>query len=286
MVVLSGGTSKGAGDLSYRILSRLEPPGRAGAWCRPQNPASRCASRSVTASRLPCCRASRPPAIFTFHGLRRAGDPRGAARAAGRDGAIRESPRCRSAVASEMGRQEFRAGGAGAGASTEPVAFPIGKGSGAVDVVSPRPTAFCGDRRRSAPGLDAGTAQQVTLDRRSRENRPTSSSWAAIAWRSTPLIEWLAAARLCGSHRRGRQHGPGVARDGAARVNATSRPVHLLDAASGRLQQTNLIRPGISLQPGWQRMQGFVFRTRRCALCRQSRRPNALRAAARRSRPA
>ena len=27
MVVLSGGTSKGAGDLSYRILSRLGPPG-------------------------------------------------------------------------------------------------------------------------------------------------------------------------------------------------------------------------------------------------------------------
>jgi hypothetical protein len=35
------------------------------------------------------------------------------------------------------------------------------------------------------------------------------------------------------------------------------RRLHLLDAASGH---SHLIRPGISLHPGWQRMQGFIFR--------------------------
>jgi putative molybdopterin biosynthesis protein len=34
--------------------------------------------------------------------------------------------------------------------------------------------------------------------------------------------------------------------------------VHLLDAASGRYN-AHLVRDGISLQSGWQRMQGFVF---------------------------
>jgi putative molybdopterin biosynthesis protein len=37
-------------------------------------------------------------------------------------------------------------------------------------------------------------------------------------------------------------------------------PVHLVDAASGQYNN-HLIRPGISLHPGWQRMQGFIFRT-------------------------
>ena len=37
-------------------------------------------------------------------------------------------------------------------------------------------------------------------------------------------------------------------------------PVHLLDPASGQYN-SYLIRPGISLHPGWQRMQGFMFRT-------------------------
>jgi putative molybdopterin biosynthesis protein len=37
-------------------------------------------------------------------------------------------------------------------------------------------------------------------------------------------------------------------------------PVHLLDAVSGTYN-SHLISPGISLHPGWQRMQGFIFRT-------------------------
>ena len=40
---------------------------------------------------------------------------------------------------------------------------------------------------------------------------------------------------------------------------ASMRRLHLLDAASGQYN-SHLIRPGISLHPGWQRMQGFIFR--------------------------
>jgi len=53
--------------------------------------------------------------------------------------------------------------------------------------------------------------------------------------------------------------------------------VHLLDAASGRYN-SHLIRPGISLQPGWQRMQGFAFRPGDARFAGKSA-PEALRAA-------
>jgi putative molybdopterin biosynthesis protein len=36
-------------------------------------------------------------------------------------------------------------------------------------------------------------------------------------------------------------------------------PVHLLDPA-GERYNTHLVAPGLSLVPGWQRMQGFVYR--------------------------
>jgi putative molybdopterin biosynthesis protein len=36
-------------------------------------------------------------------------------------------------------------------------------------------------------------------------------------------------------------------------------PVHLVDAATG-IYNRHLVRPGITLKPGWQRIQGFVFR--------------------------
>jgi len=58
MVLLSGGTSKGAGDLSHHIVSKLGPPGILvhGVALKPGKPLClRCAA----ASRLRCCRASR-----------------------------------------------------------------------------------------------------------------------------------------------------------------------------------------------------------------------------------
>ena len=36
-------------------------------------------------------------------------------------------------------------------------------------------------------------------------------------------------------------------------------PVHLIDPATG-VYNEHLLRPGLSLVKGWQRMQGFVFR--------------------------
>jgi len=54
-------------------------------------------------------------------------------------------------------------------------------------------------------------------------------------------------------------------------------PVHLLDAASGRYN-SHLIGPGTSLYPGWERMQGFMFRAEDARFCGKTA-PDALRAA-------
>jgi putative molybdopterin biosynthesis protein len=45
----------------------------------------------------------------------------------------------------------------------------------------------------------------------------------------------------------------------AERAECDLAPVHLLDPASG-VYNRHLIRPGLTLTKGWQRMQGFVFR--------------------------
>src|SRR5262249_54167888 len=45
----------------------------------------------------------------------------------------------------------------------------------------------------------------------------------------------------------------------ATRGECDIAPVHLVDAASG-VYNKHLLTPGLALVPGWQRMQGFVFR--------------------------
>ena len=59
MVVLSGGTSKGAGDLSHRVISSSAGPAF---WCMGwrSNRASRCAWPSSQVSRSPCCPVFQP----------------------------------------------------------------------------------------------------------------------------------------------------------------------------------------------------------------------------------
>jgi len=66
MVVLSGGASKGVGDLSYRILSRLGPPGVLvhGVALKPGRPLCLAVSDGKPIAVLPGFPTS---AIFTFH---------------------------------------------------------------------------------------------------------------------------------------------------------------------------------------------------------------------------
>ena len=104
MVVLSGGTSKGAGDLSHRIVSKLGAPGILvhGVALKPGKPLCLAVVDGKPLAVLPGFPTS---AIFTFHAFvapvirARAGLPPEAARTIEADVPVR--------IASELGRKEF-----------------------------------------------------------------------------------------------------------------------------------------------------------------------------------
>jgi putative molybdopterin biosynthesis protein len=132
MVVLSGGTSKGAGDLSHRVVSRLGSPGILvhGVALKPGKPLCLAVIGDKPLVVLPGFPTS---AIFTFHAFvapilrARAGLPAEAARTVTARVPIR--------VPSELGREEFVLVSL-VGAEGGLTAFPTGKGSGAVTAFS------------------------------------------------------------------------------------------------------------------------------------------------------
>jgi putative molybdopterin biosynthesis protein len=249
MVVLSGGTSKGAGDLSYRILSRLGAPGVLvhGVALKPGKPLCLAVCDGKPVAVLPGFPTS---AIFTFHTFvapvirARAGLPAGSTQSVAATVPVR--------IASEMGRQEFVLVTLVPG-EHGPVAFPIAKGSGAVTAFS-QADGFVAIDALSA-GLDAGTARDVTLigaDGRTPDLVVMGSHCVALDVLVSRLAEQGFAVRTIAV---GSQGGAAA----IARGECDIAPVHLLDAASGRYN-VHLAGDGVSLQPGWQRMQGFVFR--------------------------
>src|SRR5260370_8751014 len=152
-----------------------------------------------------------------------------------------------------MGRQEFVLVALVPG-EHGPVAFPIGKGSGAVTSFS-QADGFVAIDALSA-GLDAGVTKEVTLIG-GRAKAPDivimGSHCVALDVVIKRLAEQGFAARTVAIGSMG-----GVV--AAERGECDIAPVHLLDATSGQYNR-HLIRQGISLHPGCKRMQGFIFRT-------------------------
>src|SRR5215470_12009765 len=249
IVVLSGGTSKGAGDLSYRILSRLGPPGVLvhGVALKPGKPLCLAVSEGKPIAVLPGFPTS---AIFTFHAFvapvirARAGLPAEAAQSVKATVPVR--------IVSEMGRQEFVLVALVPGEHGS-VTFPIGKGSGAVTSFSQADGFVVIDAL--SPGLDAGLTKEVTLIG-GRAKAPDivimGSHCVALDIVIQRVVEPGFTARTVAIGSMG-----GVA--AAERGECDIAPVHLFDAVSGEYNR-HLTRQGISLCPGWQRMQGFIFR--------------------------
>jgi putative molybdopterin biosynthesis protein len=248
MVVLSGGTSKGAGDLSHRIVARLGEPGILvhGVALKPGKPLCLAVAGGKPVAVLPGFPTS---AIFTFHAFVApvirawAGLPPEAARSIGAEVPVR--------IASELGRKEFvlvalTQGPAGA------VAFPTPKGSGAVTSFSQADGFIEVDALTTA--VAAGSRTSVTLI---GEARPPDLVIAGSHCVSLDCV--LAAVAEAGFSARSIAVGSlgGVA--AARRGECDLAPVHLIDPATGRYNH-HLVEPGLALAPGWQRMQGIVFR--------------------------
>jgi putative molybdopterin biosynthesis protein len=249
MVVLSGGTSKGAGDLSYRVVSRLGAPGVVvhGVALKPGKPLCLAVVDGKPIVVLPGFPTS---AIFTFHAFvapivrARAGLKPEAARTVEATVPLR--------IASEMGRQEFVLVSLVAG-DDGLIAFPTAKGSGAVTSFSQSDGFLVVDALAIA--LDAGTRAEVTLigPQAGPDLVIMGSHCVALDAVIGHLAEQGFGARSIAV---GSLGGLAAARRGECDIA----PVHLLDPASG-VYNTHLISEGLSLVRGWQRMQGIVYRS-------------------------
>src|SRR3954465_5189798 len=157
MVLLSGGTSKGAGDLSHGVVSRLGSPGIIvpGVALKPGKPLCLAVVDGKPLVVLPGFPTS---AIFTFHAFvapiirARAGLPQEAARTIEATVPV--------PITSELGRQEFVLV-ALADSDDGAVAFPTAKGSGSVTSFSQADGFIAIEALASA--LPAGTRARVTL---------------------------------------------------------------------------------------------------------------------------
>jgi putative molybdopterin biosynthesis protein len=189
-------------------------------------------------------------AIFTFHTFvapiirARAGRPVEAARTV--------SARVPVRIPSELGREEFVLVSLVA-ADEGLIAFPTGKGSGAVTAFSQADGFFGIDALASA--LDANSRVEVTLIGKS-EHAPD-----LVIMGSHDIALDVVVGALAERGLRART----IAVGSLGGVNAASRgecdiaPVHLVDAATG-VYNKHLLAPGLALVPGWRRTQGFVFR--------------------------
>jgi putative molybdopterin biosynthesis protein len=248
-VVLSGGTSKGAGDLSHRIIPKLGKPGILvhGVALKPGKPLCLAVADKKPIVALPGFPTS---AIFTFHEFvapvirALAGLPKEAANEVAATVPVR--------VSSELGRQEFVLVALVEG-DDGLIAFPSNKGSGAVTSFSEADGFIEVDALANA--LDAGTNAKVTLIGKAAHAPDLvimGSHCVALDAVLNMLAEQGFSARKIAL---GSQGGVTAAKRGECDLA----PVHLVDPATGKYNEHLLVR-GLSLVHGWERMQGFVYR--------------------------
>jgi putative molybdopterin biosynthesis protein len=249
MVVLSGGTSKGAGDVSYRIISRLGEPGiiAHGVALKPGKPLclAVCGSKPVVI--LPGFPTS---AMFTFHDMivpvlrRMAGLPPRA------DAKV--EARLPVRIASELGRTEFVMVSLVEGADGL-IAYPSGKGSGAITSFAQADGFLKIDALSDQ--MPAGARADVTLFTphvRVPDLVIVGSHCTGLDLVTAPLAR---AGLLVRSIAVGSLGGLAAARRGECDLA----PIHLFDEKS---ETYNLpyLSEGLELVAGWRRMQGIVFR--------------------------
>ncbi len=249
MLILSGGTSKGAGDLSHRIVSTLGEPGILvhGVALKPGKPLCLAVANGKPVIVLPGFPTS---AIFTFHAFvapvirTLAGLPP-------------ENPKTVAArvptrIPSELGRKEFALVALVEGADGM-VAFPSPKGSGSVTTFSQSDGFIAIDALASA--LDANTTTDVTLigaAARAPDVVIMGSHDVALDVVVSALAERGFTARTIAVG----SLGGAVA---AQRGECDIAPVHLVDPQSGAYN-THLVQDGLLLVKGWERSQGFLYR--------------------------
>jgi len=249
MLVLSGGTSKGAGDVSHRIIARLGRPGiiAHGVALKPGKPLCLAVCDGKPVVILPGFPTS---AMFTFHDMivpvlrRMAGlPPRSDAKV---------TAKVPVRIASELGRTEFVMVSLVEGDSGL-IAYPTGKGSGAITSFAQADGFLKIDAL--ADQMAAGTEAEVTLFTphvRVPDLVIVGSHCIGLDLVTAPLAR---AGLLVRSIAVGSLGGLAAAKRG----ECDFAPIHLFDENT-ETYNTSFVGEGLELVPGWRRMQGIVFR--------------------------
>lgn len=249
LVLLSGGTSKGEGDLNYQVVRELEPGIIVhGVALKPGKPICLAASAGKPIVVLPGFPTS---AVFTFHEfvapvIREL---------AGLPSQRRESAQARLAVPvrSEKGRLEYLLVGLVSGADGELSAYPMGKGSGSVTAFSRADGFVRIGRNREL--VDARTQVEVTLLGQSLE----PADLVVIGSHCVGLDCIARAMRAEGFSIKFMAVGSQGGLDAARRGECDVAPIHLMDPDSGEYN-TPFLSDEIELVAGYSREQGVVTR--------------------------
>jgi len=249
VVLLSGGTSKGVGDVSYRVVAELSDPGIVahGVALKPGKPICLAATAGRAVVVLPGFPTS---AIFTFHEfvapvLRML---------AGRAAEARTVVQARLAVKvnSEIGRTEYLLVGL-VDANDRLAAYPMGQGSGSVTTFSRADGFATIDRHQEI--VDAGTIVDVQL-----LGRDLQLAELVVIGSHCIGLDYL----LGEFHRRGIRTkflavGSVAGLDAARRGECDLAGVHLLDTITGEYNRP-FVTDELELIRGYGRLQGIVFR--------------------------
>ena len=249
LVLLSGGTSKGEGDLNYHVVGELDPGILVhGVALKPGKPICLAAQRGKPVVILPGFPTS---AVFTFHEfvgpILRA--------MAGLPAERRETVRAHLAlpINSERGRLEYLLVGLLRDAGGSLAAYPMGKGSGSVTSFS-RADGFVRIGRNTEL-VDAGAEVEVTLLGRSLE----PADLVIVGSHCTGLDQIARALYGLGFSVKVLAVGSQAGLDAARRGECDVAPVHLLDAET-QTYNTPFLSDDLELVRGYSRMQGVVTR--------------------------
>ena len=250
IVLLSGGTSKGGGDVSYRVVAELDDPGIVahGVALKPGKPICLAATKGRPVVVLPGFPTS---AIFTFHEfvapvIRLL---------AGRGSEERPVVQAKLAVKvnSEIGRTEYLLVGLVETPDEGLAAYPMGQGSGSVTTFS-RADGFATIGRHEEI-VEAGTTLSIQLLGRDLQ----LADLVVIGSHCIALDYLLGELQRNGVRSKFLAVGSTAGLDAAKRGECDIAGVHLLDPKSNEYNRP-FLTPALQLVTGYGRLQGIVFR--------------------------
>ena len=250
IVILSGGTSKGAGDLCYRAVASFNDPGIVvhGVALKPGKPLCLAVTGSKPVVVLPGFPTS---AIFTFHEFvvpvirAFAGLPA--------EQAERLPATLPLRVTSERGRTEYLMVSLVRGAEGDGLAaYPNAKGSGAVTAFSQADGFIV--LPQHAENVPAGTPVEVQLI-----GRAHPADLVVIGSHCVGLDVLIDRLHAEGISVKALNVGSTGGLAAAKRGECDIAPIHLMDPDSGRYNEPFLTE-ALLLVPGYRRLQGIVYR--------------------------